>query len=249
MKRLNVNKSTGVDNINVRFPQLCTPSLVSSLTLIINASIQTSVFPSVWKIAKVTALHKSGSDTELNNYRPISVLNAVTKIIERHVKSKTLNLLNGIPQGSILGPLIFSIYINELPLNLYYVNSDLYSDDTTLYVADKDIDNIQVHLSHDLDIFSKRCLNNKLIINTKKSKCIVICTRQRLKYVNKKLLLYVNNSKLDCVDDLKILGLTIDKNLSWKPHINNICSKLSCLIGLMWRIRNYMSYKMELHVL
>ena len=153
MKRLNVNKSTGDDYINVGFLQLCTPSVVSSLTLIINESIRTSVFPSAWKIAKVTALHKSGSDTELNNYRPISVLNAVTKIIERHVKSKALNLLNGIPQGSILGPLIFSIYINELPLNLYYVNSDLYADDTTLYVADKDIDNIQVQLSHDLDIF------------------------------------------------------------------------------------------------
>ena len=51
---------------------------------------------------------------------------------------------------------------------------------------------------------------------------------------------------MDCVDELKILGLTIDKNLSWKPHINNICSKVSCLIGLMWRIRNYMSYKMKL---
>ena len=237
MKRLNVNKSTGDDNINDRFLQLCTPSVVSSLTLIINESIRTSVFPSAWKTAKVTALHKSGSDTELNNYRPNSVLNAVTKIIERHVynhmyryftdnhflssnqsgfragftcetcllkitnnwyeelnkgniigcvtldltkafdvlnfdiflkklqvyechdnvikwfqsylkerkqyvnisnvKSKTLNPLNGIPQGSILGPLIFSIYINDLPLNFNYVNSDLYADDTTLYVADK----------------------------------------------------------------------------------------------------------------
>ena len=85
LKRLNVNKSTGDDGINVGFLQLCTPSVVSSVTLIINESIRTSVFPSAWKIAKVPVLHKSGSDTELNNYRPISVLNAVTKIIEWHV--------------------------------------------------------------------------------------------------------------------------------------------------------------------
>ena len=68
LKHLNVNKSTGDDGINVGFLQLCTPSVVSSLTLIINESIWTSVFPSAWKIAKVTPLHKSGSDTELNRF-------------------------------------------------------------------------------------------------------------------------------------------------------------------------------------
>jgi hypothetical protein len=344
---LNTKKSTGNDGINAGFLRLCTPSIVSTVTNLINDSIQTSVFPTAWKIAKVTALLKGGKATELNNYRPISILSTVSKIIERHVynhmysyfcenklmsdnqsgfragfscetcllkmttkwyqaldkgdiigcvaldlskafdvlnfnillkkleaygchdnvikwfysylqgrkqyvkigdiTSGMLNLENGVPQGSILGPLIFSIYINDMPLCLEYVHVDLYADDTTLYFVAKDVSDVEKFLAHDLNNFTQWCFKNKLVINKQKSKCILIYSRQRARYLEKETLsLFIDNTKLECVEKIKILGLIIDKNLTWQHHINNLCQKLSLLVGLLWRIRSFLTYEMKL---
>ena len=76
---------------------------------------------------------------------------------------------------------------------------------------------------------------------------MIISTRQRAKNLGKRsLTLHVDNIELECVDKLKILGLTIDKHLTWKHHINNLCSNLSSLTGLLWRIRNYLSDEMKI---
>ena len=69
---------------------------------------------------------------------------------------------------------------------------------------------------------------------------MIITSRQRRKHLtHTELTLSVNGQKLECVDNLKILGLIIDENLSWKYHIDNLCKNLSSLTGLIWRIRNY----------
>ena len=85
----------------------------------------------------------------------------IVKVDHNH-KSNTLPICHGVPQGSILRPLSYSIYMNDM------------ADDTTLYIIGKTIDEVQQLLSPDLFRFSNWCQDNKLIVNVKKSKCMAI---------------------------------------------------------------------------
>ena len=93
-------------------------------------------------------------------------------------KSSVSSVHDGDPQGSILGPLLFSVYINDVKLFLKNVDVDLYADDTILSVSGKDVYDVQSTLSYNLLLFQSWCASNKLIINTKKCKAMLICTRQ-----------------------------------------------------------------------
>ena len=85
LRCLDSKKWMGDDGINAGFLKMCTSFIVSYITKLINESIITSEYPSAWKIAKITALFKGGDDKDVNNYRPISILSTVSKIIEKHV--------------------------------------------------------------------------------------------------------------------------------------------------------------------
>ncbi len=79
------NKATGSDGILAKFVNQFITALLSSLIFLMNLSINTLVFPTAWKIARVSALHKSGSRNDCGNYRPVSVLPFFSKILEKHV--------------------------------------------------------------------------------------------------------------------------------------------------------------------
>ena len=85
LQHLSSNKASGLDGLNSHFLKIAASSISPSLTKILNLSIATGIFPNLWKIAKVTPLFKDGSLFECSNYRPISVLSIISKIIERHV--------------------------------------------------------------------------------------------------------------------------------------------------------------------
>ena len=78
-------KATGLDDISINVLKLAAPEIVSSITYICNLSLKTATFPAKWKEAKVTPLHKGGSRHDCSNYRPISVLPILSKILEKHV--------------------------------------------------------------------------------------------------------------------------------------------------------------------
>ena len=134
-----------------------------------------------------------------------------------------------------------------MPLHVNNVCTDLYADDTTLYIIRKTIDEVQPLLSADFLRFSNWCQDNKLIVNVKKSKCMVICSgKYRTKMNNPTLHLSINKNVIDCVNELKTLGLLIDNNLTWKQHINTLSQKLSGIIGLLWRIQHFLSDNMKI---
>ena len=85
LQQLSTNKATGLDDLSSYFLKIAASSISPSLTAIFNLSISSGVFPNLWKTANVSPLHKDGSLFDRSNYRPISVLAVVSKILERHV--------------------------------------------------------------------------------------------------------------------------------------------------------------------
>ena len=85
LTKISTCKASGIDNISACFLKMGATAIAPSLVRLINHSFQVSVFPSRWKTAKVTPLHKGGDLDEVSNFRPISVLPVLSKVIERHI--------------------------------------------------------------------------------------------------------------------------------------------------------------------
>ena len=161
----------------------------------------------------------------------------------QHVKlgnntSSSLPVMCGVPQGSILGPLLFILFTNDM--HLYVKNSrlDSYADDSNISSSADSLEQLVDLLQHDLDSISHWCDANKLVLNAKKSSVMFICSPQKMLTLNtEKLCLTLNNQVLNVQKEQKVLGVTIDSTLSWRSHIINMCKKLSQLLGLLWRVR------------
>lgn len=157
--------------------------------------------------------------------------------------STPLTIKSGVPQGSILGPLLFLIYINDIGLLLNQSDIDLYADDTTLYATGANPSEIQTNLQNDIYSIQKWCTLNNMMINPNKSKCMLIGSKQKIKNIN--LNLKIDNNAIENVTSHKILGLYIDKHLQWKVHIDKTCSKISSKITLLKKISNYLTFDMK----
>ena len=145
-------------------------------------------------------------------------------------------LLTGVPQGSILGMLLFTIYINDLPEHLKHCDVTLFVDDTVLYVSSKSIHFIQSALNADLDFLIRWLMLNQLSLNISKSKFIIIGSSQRLSKLDS-ISETVNDKQIDEVNFFTYLGVVINKQLTWQDHIEYISSKINKKIGLLKRIR------------
>ena len=93
LKSLKTNKAIGLDNISARLIKDASVVICDQLTCLYNRSLQSAVFPNIWKMGKVTALFKSGSRLDANNYRPITVLPTLSKILEKAVHSQVYGFL------------------------------------------------------------------------------------------------------------------------------------------------------------
>ena len=119
----------------------------------------------------------------------------------------------------LLDPLLFIIYINDLPLSIKNCKTDLYADDTTLHKSGKDLEDLQVKVQQDLTNVEQWCERNNMFIKTEKTKCMLICTKQRQMSLNNQPLLLINSEILKFSECEKLLGVKIDKNLSWKAKL------------------------------
>lgn len=162
----------------------------------------------------------------------------VTKV-NNHTSSKaTVNF--GVPQGSILGPLLFTIYINDLPRNLNNINTRvyLYADDTAIFVGGKSITDINSTLNTELGSIAKWLESNYLTLNVKKTKAMLIGTHQKISHTNGKLNINIAGNTLENVHEFKYLGVWLDTTLSWNVNTEKIASKIKKRTGLLRRIRS-----------
>ena len=118
-----------------------------------------------------------------------------------------------------MGPLLFSIYINDLPLSI--TNScEMFADDTSLHASDTNPTNLGFKLQNSINDLINWTELNHMALNAKKTKCMFLTTRQkRIKMTSLFPSLYVYNKQIDEVDSHKLLGVTIDKDLTWSEHI------------------------------
>ena len=148
-------------------------------------------------------------------------------------------ITSGVPQGSILGPVLFVLFVNDFPSVARHSKVVLYADDTVLLFSSTSSTEIQSCLNEDLISASKWFQANKLLLNISKCKWMLFGSQKRLKKCALPEI-SINNSPLEHVSTYKYLGLLLDCSLNWQPHINYVCKKLKQRLGVLKRVRQYL---------
>ena len=139
--------------------------------------------------------------------------------------SKICSIQKGVPQGSILGPILFTLYINDLPAVVRNSNVMLYADDTTLFTSSNNPEIIQANLNGDLLNLENWFDGNRLKLNTDKSEYVLITNSHiRHKYNNVKI--SIGGKVIEEKEQAKILGVTISNDLSWDKHTTKVINSM-----------------------
>ena len=153
-----------------------------------------------------------------------------------------MNIVCGVPQGSILGLLLFLIYFNDFKKCLQYSQALNFADDTVVYVTEKSKDMIKYQLKEDLKLISTYFQRNQLVINLKKGKTgtMLIGTAKRLTKCGKKLTLYYDGIQMQTARTYKYLGTTLDSTLSLSTSFKKMYKKTTAKLCMMYSLHSYL---------
>lgn len=339
LSKLSGSKATGLDGIPARHVKDSAPIIAGPLSHVINLSIIQGIMPDDLKSARVKPLYKKNNKTDPGNYRPVSILCVVSKIIERIIydqlesyltsnnllyeyqsgfrrgfstdtclihlsdyirfqmdkghlvgmvlldlqkafdtvnhtillmklqamglkdssinwfssylsdrkqvveisgtHSSPANISCGVPQGSILGPLLFLVYVNDMAA-VVQNKLMLYADDSAILVSSKNKEDIELLLSKDMNTVSQWLACNKLSLHLGKTESILFGSKQRLKHQSN-LNVKCNDQLIESTSSVKYLGATIDQFLSFEFMANSIIKKANSRLKFLYRKSEYLS--------
>ena len=173
-----------------------------------------------------------------------SYLSDISQYVSANGKLSAMGTIqSGVPQGSILGPLLFCIFINDLPLHIQdkKVRNSLFADDSSLDTSGKTVKEIEVTLQKSLNDVSGWCKNNLMCLHPEKTKCMVIATRQKHQRSTLRLKLDIDSKTVVQVKEHRVLGKTIDDEFKWQSHVSNSCKTVFKNIFLMSQLKRYVS--------
>ena len=159
------------------------------------------------------------------------------------VKSNVNLISYGVPQGSVLGPLLFLIYINDIQRATAETVPKLFADDTNAFIAADNLIDLEYKASTCLNDLNVWCLANKLLINLGKTNYTIFSPNKRENPYT--IDLCIDNVKIPHTACCKYLGVLIDSNLDWQEHINYIYKKLLKFCGIFYKIRDLLPFSVS----
>ena len=150
---------------------------------------------------------------------------------------------HGVPQGAVLGPLLFLIYINALHKSIKFCTTRHFADDTNMLIKNKSLKQLQKHLNLDLRTLNNWLKANKISLNASKTKFIIF--RHPNKKINYDLKIKINGKKLFPSAWVKYLGIIFDSHLNWRAYLHLKCSKILCNMNVIVLNRLFYYYRMS----
>lgn len=145
------------------------------------------------------------------------------------------NINIGVPQGSILGPLLFLTYTNDMPNTVLTSDINMYADDTEMHCTNKDLAAVEHNLQADLHRVESWMISNRLKFNSKKSVVMLVGSRQKIG--DKSIRITINGTQLDQVSVIKYLGVMIDKHLTWDAHTDFVLNRTRNKLASIGRLK------------
>ena len=146
----------------------------------------------------------------------------------------------GVPEGFILGPLLFLIYINDLPSVSKYFMPILFADDTNLFCTGLNLHDIVCQINQEIKIIYSWVKANKLSLNIDKTNFMLFTPKRFSRAIDA---LLIDGKRIMEVSETPFLGVIIDNKLNWKPHIRHVCTKVAKGIGIILKARKVFNHE------
>ncbi|UYV71021.1 hypothetical protein LAZ67_8001448 [Cordylochernes scorpioides] len=245
INRLDDNKTPGSDIISAKMIKHLETNAILELLHIINLSWSSSTLPKEWKHAIIIPIHKAGkTENHPQSYRPISLTSIPCKLMERMILNRMQYFLNknklfqGLPQGSILSPLLFSIYLNDMDSRITkYCDFALYADDIIIWSSKRDLKEANKNVNKALKELQSFAEKMKLIINPNKSEVGVFTINNHLKKWTPNI--KYDNNQINFSRTPKYLGVTLDPSLTYGTHINQTVLRAKKRLNILKRKSGY----------
>ena len=150
-------------------------------------------------------------------------------------ESSLQNIKCGVPQGSTLGPLLFLLYINDLPNSSNKLTFRIFADDTNIFYSSQSLQELETIVNNELTKVIEYCAVNKLSINFKKTSYMLITSPRKRANIS------ITACNIELKTYMKYLGVYIDNHLQWSPQITHVNNKLAKSIGILRKLRYYVS--------
>ena len=156
-------------------------------------------------------------------------------VIIDNAKSDVKVLTHGVPQGSVLGPLLFLLYINDFQNCCNLFDFHIFADDTNIFSTNKSLLDLESIVNANLHHISKRLSSNKLSLNIDKTSFVIFHSPQK-RIKNYQFKLYIGTKEIKHDKCIKYLGVYFDSSLTWKSHISYVSKKVKRCNGILFKL-------------